>query len=196
MSETPEIPEAEDAFSKRVAISIAVLAVCISFIGNYGDNAKTDSILKTTSAANQWSYFQAKSVKQHAYTLDRDILSVLAPGSVDVAKRDELIKGYEKQIAKYETEKKEIGFGDKDAKGDWVEFKDDHGKQIISAKEYEEEAAHGIAINDRCDLASLLLSLGVILCSVAILMKRHVFWFVGLGTGLAGAVVGATAFLM
>jgi Domain of unknown function (DUF4337) len=196
MAETPEIPEAEDAFSKRVAISVAVLAVCISFINNFGDNAKTDSIIKTTQAANQWSYFQAKSVKQHAFGLEKDLLTVMAPGSVDPTKRDELIKSYEKKIAKYDQEKKDIGFGEKDPKGNWVEVKGDDGKQIVSASQLEEEAAQGIKINDRCDFASLLLSLAVILCSVAILMKHHYVWFIGLAIGLGGAVVGSTAFLM
>lgn len=195
MSETPEIPEAEDPFAKRIAISIALLAVCISFIGNYGDNAKTDSIIKTTAAANQWSYFQAKSVKQHAYTLDKDILSVLAPGTVDAAKRDELVKAYDAKIAAYDQQKKDIGFGKKDASGAWVEVMED-GKPVISATQYEQEAEHGIKINDRCDLASLLLSLGVILCSVAILMKHPFVWIGGLVVGFGGAVVGATAFLM
>lgn len=195
MSETPEIPEAEDPFAKRIAISIAVLAVCISFIGNYGDNAKTDSIIKTTAAANQWSYFQAKSIKQHAYLLDRDILSVLASSAVDVAKRDELLKTYEAKIATYDKQKKAIGFGQKDAAGKWVEVVED-GNPVVSATQYEGEAEHGIKINDRCDLATLLLSLGVILSSVAILMKQHFVWLGGLAVGFGGAVVGATAFFM
>ncbi len=196
MSETPEIPEAEDPFAKRIAISIAVLAVCISFIGNKGDNAKTDSLIKTTSAANQWSYFQAKSMKQNAYALDKDILSVLAPSAIDAPRRDALLKTYEHKIEAYEAQKKDIGFGRKDAAGAWVEILDEEGKPQISAKQYEDEAAHGIAINDRCDLATLLLSLGVILCSVAILMKHRAFWFTGMAVGLGGAAVGATAFLM
>jgi Domain of unknown function (DUF4337) len=195
MSETPEIPEAEDPFGKRIAISIALLAVCISFIGNYGDNAKTDSIIKTTAAANQWSYFQAKSIKQHAFALDRDILSVLAPGAVDAARRDELLKSYSAKIASYESAKQDIGFGRKDAAGHWLEVVED-GAPVISAAQYQEEAAHGIRINDRCDLASLLLSLGVILCSVAILMRQHYVWFTGLAVGAVGAIVGATAFVM
>lgn len=195
MSETPEIPEAEDPFAKRIAISIALLAVCLSFIGNYGDNAKTDSIIKTTAAANQWSYFQAKSIKQHAYSLDKDMLSALAPAAIDTARRDELLKAYDAKIAIYDQEKKNIGFGKKDASGAWVEVLDD-GKPVVSALQYEAEAAHGISINDRCDLASLLLSLGVILSSVAILMKQQYVWIGGLVVGFGGAVVGATAFMM
>ena len=196
MTETPEIPEADDSFAKPIAISVAVLAVCISFIGNFGDNAKTDSILKTSSAANQWSYFQAKSIKQHAYALQVDTLSIMAPGAVDPAKRDALIASYQNKIEAYDQEKKAIGFGTKDAAGQWAEGKDADGAPVISAKQFEAEAIHDIYINDRCDLASLLLSLGVIFCSVAILMRHHAVWYAGIGIGLAGALVGATAFFM
>ena len=50
MADTPEIPEATDPFEKRVAISIAVLAVIMSLVGNLGDNAKTSSIIETNEA--------------------------------------------------------------------------------------------------------------------------------------------------
>jgi hypothetical protein len=173
MSETPEIPEADDAFSRRVAISIAVLAVCISFIGNFGDNAKTDSILKTSEAANQWAYFQAKSIKGHSYELAAAELELMP--ATDLAKRDALVAAYRAQIAGYEQDKAEIK---------------------VEAEGLVKKAEHDSSINDRCDLAALLLSLGVILCSVAILVKQHALWFGGLAVGAAGAVVGATAFFM
>lgn len=60
MAEAPEIPEANDPFEKQVAVTIACLAVVLAFIGNKGDNAKTDAIIKTNEASNQWGYFQAK----------------------------------------------------------------------------------------------------------------------------------------
>ena len=41
------IPEAKDAFEKQVAVTIASLAVVLAVIGNKGDNAKTDAIIKT-----------------------------------------------------------------------------------------------------------------------------------------------------
>ena len=173
MPETPEIPEADDAFSKRVAISIAVLAVCISFIGNFGDNAKTDSILKTSEAANQWAYFQAKSIKGHSYELAAAELELMQV--TDASKRDALVASYRAKVDGYDQEKSDIK---------------------SEAEALGKKAEHDSSINDRCDLAALLLSLGVIFSSVAILVKRHALWFGGLAVGAAGAVVGATAFFM
>ena len=40
------------------------------------------------------------------------------------------------------------------------------------------------------------LQIGVVVCSVAILSRWHLFWFAGLALGAAGIVVGAMAFAM
>jgi hypothetical protein len=50
-------------FEKQVALTIAMLAICLCLIGNRGDNAKTDAIIKTNEASNQRGYFQAKGIK-------------------------------------------------------------------------------------------------------------------------------------
>lgn len=197
MAETPEIPEVEDSFSKRVAITIALLAVIISVIGNKGDNAKTEAIIKTTEAANQWAYFQSKSIKQTAYETERDLLGALADGSVDPAKRTALAEKITKKIAKYDAEKQAIGPGVVDpTTKEFVPQKDEEGKPLISGKELQQEAAHLSAINDKTDEASLLLQIGVIFCSVAILAKSRPFWFLGMGLGAVGSYFGVLAFLM
>ena len=64
------------------------------------------------------------------------------------------------------------------------------------AEDLQKQAAHDSAINDRCDLASLMLQIAVVICSVAILSRWHAIWFAGLALGLAGAIAGATAFLL
>ncbi len=173
MSDAPEIPEASDPFAQRVAITIAALAVAMSIIGNLGDNAKTEAIIKTSEAANAWSYYQAKSLKGHAYTIAAEELAVLAVP--DPAKRDALVASF---TAKTQT------------------YAADQAKIEADARALTADAAHASRINDRCDLGSLLLQIAVILCSVAILVKQHRFWLLGLAVGGAGAAVGATAFFM
>jgi uncharacterized protein (DUF3084 family) len=170
MADAPEIPEAADPFEKRVAISIAVLAVVLSLVGNLGDNAKTDAILKTNEASNQWGYFQAKSIKEQIAALRGSLVAELGHAQSDDAKEKT-----DAEALRYEREKEEIK------------------KQ---AESLQKTAARDSAINDRCDLASLLLQIAIVICSVAILSHWRGFWFAGLALGLAGAVAGATAFLM
>lgn len=174
MADAPEIPEASDPFEKRVAISIAVLAVILSLVGNLGDNAKTDAILKTSEAANQWGYFQAKSIKEQIAEMEGSLLAELGqPQSAEV--RDKAVARARGEVERYEREKTEIK---KQAEG------------------LGQQAARDSAVNDRCDLASLMLQIAVVVCSVAILSRWRGFWLAGLALGLVGAVVGAMAFLM
>ena len=174
MAETPEIPEATDPFEKRVAISIAVLAVILSFIGNLGDNAKTDSILKTNEASNQWGYFQAKSIKGQMAAMQSSTIAVLSGAQTDDARTKEIAR-LKAEAERYEQEKEEIKKG---------------------AEALQAQAAQDSKVNDRCDLASLMLQIAVVICSVAILSRWHAFWFAGLALGAAGAIAGATAFFM
>jgi hypothetical protein len=174
MAESPEIPEAKDPFEKRVALTIAILAICLSLTGNRGDNAKTDAIIKTNEAANQWGYFQAKSIKGQMAAMHGDLLNRLAGGdAVEAAKKQTArLQG---EGERYDKEKSEI-------------------KE--KAEELQKDARHLLAVNDRCDLAALLLQIAVIVCSVAILARAHKFWLAGMILGAVGIVASVTAFVM
>ena len=171
MSESPEIPEAKDPFEKRVAITIAIIAAILSFISNYGDDAKTDAILKNTEAGDQWAFYQAKSIKEHT---DHNSASLASLLPVD-AKRDEMINHLNDEAKRYGDEKKEIK---------------------TKAEELAKESQAASAVNNRCDRASLVLQLAIILSSVAILSRWRAIWYFGVAIGLGGAVFGATAFFL
>ena len=184
MSETPEIPEANDPFSKQVAITIALLAVVLAVIENKGDNAKTDAIIKTSEASNRWGYYQSKSIKQNIYETELEILSYLKPvvseaGTVDpetTVHRKALSASMAKAAAmakRYDSEKGDIK---------------------KEAEQFEAAAEANGKINDRCDQGALSLQIAVVVCSVAILSRWRLFWYIGLGLGVAGALIGLSAF--
>jgi hypothetical protein len=176
MSEAPEIPETSDAFGKKVAITIAIFAVALTFIGSKGDNAKTDAILKTNEAANQWGYYQAKSLKQNLAETEARLLTLLhPPGDTDTAAREAAVARAAATVKRYDEEKQDVK---KEAEA------------LVAA------AAHNSKINDRCDHAALPLQLGVVICSVGILSRWRLFWFIGIALGLLGIAIGATAFAM
>ena len=56
-------------------MTIAVLAVVLAVVGNKGDNAKTDAIIKTNEAANQWAFFQAKGIKGSIASAEEDLMA-------------------------------------------------------------------------------------------------------------------------
>ena len=175
MAETPEIPEANGPFEKRAAVTIAILAVALAVISNKGDNAKTDAIIKTNEATNQWGYFQAKSIKGSIAISQREMLTLLSPsqnGSPDITKVAEELKA---KAEKYEKEQE--GIKEK-------------------AEEAQKDAEHGSKINDRCDLGSLAMQIAIVIASVSILARSHAFWIASIVLGLLGIGIGASAFLL
>jgi len=174
MADAPEIPEAKDPFDKRVALTIAILAICLSFISNLGDNSKTSAILKTSEASDQWNFFQAKSTKAQLAAMHGDLMMRLSSEERFEDSRNRAVQ-LGKDAQRYDVEKAEVK------------------KQ---AESLTAQAKGFSAINDRCDQAALLLQIAVIVCSVSILGQSHKFWWLGMIMGAAGVAVGATAFFM
>ena len=164
MAEAPEIPEAKEPFEKRVAITIAILAVALTVVQSKSDNAKTDAILKTSEAANQWGYYQAKSLKQNLAETENRLLTLLQPAS-DSTARTATAEKAAAEAKRYDEEKKEIK---------------------TEAEKLGRAAEHESKINDRCDFAALGLQIAVVICSVAILSKWRLFWFIGITLDCSG----------
>lgn len=174
MSESPEIPEANDPFGKQVAITIAILAVALALIDNKSDNAKTDAIIKTNESSNKWGYYQAKSLKQNLCETESRLLTLLQPAS-DAAARAAAVTKAGAEAKRYSSEKEAIK---------------------VEAEKLASEAEKNSKINDRCDHAALGLQIGIVICSVAILSKWRLFWVIGAALGIIGISIGVTAFMM
>lgn len=172
MADAPELPEAKDPFERAVAISIAIMAVMLSFIDNKGDNAKTDSILSTNKASNQWAYYQSKSIKQSLREFEADMVSISPNASSPEATRK--LAEMKAEVERYAGEKDKIK-SDAEALGTQAE-------------------ASG-AINDKCDQAALLLQIAVVIASVAILTRWKTMWHASLVLAAIGSYFGVLAFL-
>lgn len=169
-----ELPEeANNPFERVVALTIAMLAVVLSFVDNTGDNAKTEGIVKTNQAANKWAYFQSKSIKQNFAEANTTLLASLSV--TDPAKAQATAEEMLKEVARYDVEKKEI---------------------MAEAKALEKEVEYAMSIDDRADQASLLLQIAIVICSIAILVKWRAIFYVGVVAGIAGSTVAIMAFLM
>src|SRR5690242_11287416 len=74
--------------------------------GGYSGKATSSQIL----ASDQWAFYQAKSVKQHTYELQRDALSLQELSAPEAAqpKYKETLDRYAKELTRYDGEKKEI----------------------------------------------------------------------------------------
>lgn len=185
-----DIPdEVKNPFERRVAITIAVIAVLLAVFDSRNDNAKTDALLKsieasgrTTEAANLWAYFQSKSIKEHTYAVQGEIMPMFSTASTEPAAREKALADFGRKVTKYEGEKVDI-------------------KRQAEAKEAEAAALRKIArqnidINERCDQAALPMQLAVIFCSVAILVGISAFWWIGIVAAVLGTAIGVSSYTM
>jgi hypothetical protein len=174
MSDPTEIPEAATAFEKKIALTIAILAVILSFVNNKGDNAKTDAIIKTNLSSDKWAQYQSKSIKGHVEEMHAGLLRELGGPSMSDEAKQSLVR-LTGEVQRLNSDKEGIK---------------------KEAKDLEAQADKQGNINDRCDLSALLLQIGIVICSVAILSSWKPFWYIGIALGIAGGVIGVTAFLM
>jgi histone H3/H4 len=163
MEEIKELPEAKDPFEKRVALSIAIIAVILAVFSTYGDHAKTSAIILTNQASDQWAFYQAKSIKEHLTETEAKLMKAI---NKETGVSTEIKSDVQK---KYEEELKEI-------------------KQ--KAEELTEEARHETTVTQKSDIASLILQVSIVLCSIAILSRWKRIWHIGIVTSLCGIAYG------
>lgn len=178
MAESPEVPEAKDPFEKKIALSIAIVAVVLALIGSKGDAAKTEAIIKTNQAADKWGEYQSKSIKQH-------IAEANAKLAVRLANIEKMISAGKPESGA--PEKAEKAEKSEKSASDYEKEKD---KIKEEALEFEHEASTEGNIENKLHLAEVLLQLAVVLSSIAILTRWHVPWFAGMFLALVGAIYG------
>ena len=105
--------EQRESWTKYTAVSlvfIAVLAaVATQWAGKYSGKVLVElnnSTFKQAQASDQWSYYQAKSIKQNLYESVREI-AAKAPAAAGEHEKQAL-ESFNAKVARYETEKKEI----------------------------------------------------------------------------------------
>lgn len=172
MPDAPEIPEAKDRFEMSVAMSIAVIAVILSWVSNYGDNAKTNAIIKTNEATNKWGHFQSKSIKEKLIATSLDIASITPSVSASDGQLPDLLIKLRKEVERYELEKKEIQ---------------------QEAEKLQAEAALSLRVNDRCDTGGLMLQIAIVLSSVAILARSKSLWIASVVLAVIGSLIGISS---
>jgi hypothetical protein len=167
--------EPKDAFEKRAAITISILAVFLSLTAGHGNNAKTEAIIKTSEASNRWSHYQSKSIKQYVHQDILDGMGALNGASLDKEAYGKLSGKLGEEIRRYDSEKKEIK----------------NEAEII-----QKSASRHMKVNHICEIGSILFEIAIILTSVSILIKRPLLWFCGAGLGCAGLYFLGYSFLV
>ena len=88
-----------DPTGKKVGVLAAVLAVFLAIVTIESHRAHTEGIILKTEANDQWSFYQAKSIKSHSLEVGEDLITLLAPkGDAEAAKR---LEKYQSGVKRY-----------------------------------------------------------------------------------------------
>lgn len=184
MSELLDSPTRKEATSEDPGLNTAI-SLTVALAGTFMafTNVKDGNINQAMQDAqarriNEWSYYQAKSTKQHIAegTLEQlRSLKLLSPSAPAETLRDldQKIADFEAKVTKYETEKAEI----KTKAEAWQTTYDDLNK-----------------VDDQFDLSDATMSVGIALSGVSALVHRRSLFILSLGFVIFGAVMGLAGF--
>jgi hypothetical protein len=160
--------EAKQPFDKRVAATMAIIAAALAVVSVAGHILTTDELLGQQRASDQWSYYQAKSIRRFSAEATYDLLSTV--------KSEEAVAGkYKEASKKYKEDAEEI-----QKKAEELEAEShDRGKQALHAH-----------------FGEVFLEIAIVFSSLAILTKRNVFYLAGVSAALIGVVAAATAYFV
>jgi hypothetical protein len=170
--------EKKEPWLNYLALTTVVFAVCATLSTLKGGSFSTRSVMSQSQASDQWSYFQAKSIKGYLYDLQRERLELeakaLRPGAVK-AEYEKRIESYGQKIRNYEAEKAEIKATAEDLE-----------------KRRDEAQRHAASFG----LAAMFLQIAILLSSISALMKQRYFWYIGLASGSCGIFYFMNGFML
>jgi len=160
----------QEKWMRGVAITTTILAVLTAIAASRSGFCVAKNQVLTALEGSKWAYYQAKSLKQNLLETQKNafevnILGTTSPEEKALLKQN-LIK-YESEIARYEKEKNDIK---KDAE--------------TVGKDNVEISKKGNAFS----MSVVFFQIGIMMSSVAALLKRKELWIVGLISGCVAIV--------
>ena len=159
---------AREPFDRTVALTMAVIAAVMAVVSVMGHILTTEELLEQQKASDQWAYYQAKDIRRYESDIARDMMAALSAGPAAINK-------YAANVERYDKERGEI--------------------QNEAKKLEDESHVHG-AQALRTHIGEVFLEIGIVLASLAILMKRRPMWYASMLSALVGAGIAATAALI
>jgi len=161
------IEKAREPFDKKVAASMAILAAGLAVVSVLGQIMTTEELLLQQKASDQWSYYQAKSIRRYQSEVARDLFAGM--------KLNDQSAQYQKNTEKYKSDDEEI---QKEAQG------------LEQESHLRGRQALGFHFGE------VFLEFSIVLASLAILTKRGLLWYAAILSGAIGAAVAGGIYYM
>jgi len=166
-----------DPSNKKIALLIAVLALCLAISETLGKAYQTEVITKQVEASNLWAFFQAKSIRKTS--TDLAIQSAQIQPSTDDPKTAAMIKRWADASKRYDSEP-ETGEGRKEL-----------AARAVAAQKLGQVANHKY---HNLEVSSGVLQVAIVLASSSIITGVMLLaWLAG---GLGAIAVGFGIFAM
>jgi Domain of unknown function (DUF4337) len=161
-----------DEFGRRVGVAVGIIGIILAAVTILSHRAHTQAVIERTAANDQWSFYQAKKLREHLEDVGSSLATALA---TDPARVQALVEKLDKEKDRYAHEAEEI---QKDA------------KEKDNASAHEEQRAIWL------DFGEGLLELGMVLSSLYFLSKNRLFPMVGGVAAAIGTACGIASYLV
>jgi hypothetical protein len=187
-----------DARNKKVALLIAVIALCLAFSETLGKSAQTAALSYNVEASNLWAFFQAKTIRQTVLQAAAEILKIdlgrVNDPSPEAAKAalSKRIESWESIAKRYDSEKMERPVRKKvDINPPYGE-----GRRELMALAMAAEAKRDTALEKyhHYEVASAAFQIGIVLASATVITGMVVLSYLAAGLGLIGLAFMAIGF--
>jgi hypothetical protein len=148
-----------------VALSSAILASFAAVMSMSAGHYSTEAMVSQIESANQWSYFQSKSIKESQLKSKTELLEALS---------------------------KPVGEGDKDKA---AEYRKDKEQIQRKAEELGTDAKRFMAKHHVLARSVTMFQIAIAVGAISVLTKRRAFWFVSLAFGAIGLVFAVQSLL-
>jgi hypothetical protein len=165
--------------NKRVALLIAVLALCLSLAQTGANSAQTNVITQNVEATDLWSFFQARTIRQTTVSTAAEQAELQKLGTADPGTRKAIEtqqKAWQDTAARWESEP-ETGEGRKELSS--------------RARDAEIKREHSMAQYHLFEYASALFEIAIVIASASIVTGVPVLAGLGVLLGIGGLGLSA-----
>jgi hypothetical protein len=175
---THEAAHSGKSTAKLIGLLISILALLLAVSEMLGKSAQTNALAINIEASNTWNFFQAKTIRQ---TMLRTQLENTRM-QVDVSRPEveKQLKSWQANIDRWESE---------------PETNEGRRELTKRAKELEAKRDGYFEQYHAYEISSLIIQLGIVMCSVALLTSVMMFAGVAMVLGGAGLAVMVGTYL-
>ena len=176
--------EKREAWTRYTAISVVFVAVLAAVATQWGGKYSTrtltslnEATLNQAKASDQWSFYQAKSIKQNLYELAHGDTPASEPSDAAAARQKDILA----KVARYEQEKAQIKVEAERLEGERQRFRQ------AAASSSTRGAGLGLAVS--------IFQIAIAIASISMIVKRKPFFYASLVLAAAATAQMAYALL-